>query len=220
MTVYSYIVVYDSGFSPNPFHGVCTLACCKPMIRRSARIGDLVIGLSSCGERVVYAMRVEQVLGFTQVPERAALLYQAPEQRRSRCLARRGDNIYQPWAIGEFRQLPSRHSHPDGTENIENKRTDLSGLHVLSADNYAYSRPGGSSRASGVGVLEDRQGTPVSVHHGSDRLSRGMVRDSAERRARLPGAGRRGRFVAASKELIFSRKGFDSSAGGCANATA
>ena len=36
MTVYSYIVAYDSGFAPNPFHGTCTLACCKPTIRRTA----------------------------------------------------------------------------------------------------------------------------------------------------------------------------------------
>ena len=28
--LYSYIVATDSGFSPNPFHGFCTLACCKP----------------------------------------------------------------------------------------------------------------------------------------------------------------------------------------------
>ena len=32
----AYIVRHDSGFSPNPFGGVCTLACCKPAIRRSA----------------------------------------------------------------------------------------------------------------------------------------------------------------------------------------
>jgi len=36
MKVYSYIVAYDSGFAPNPFHGICTLACCKPTIRRTA----------------------------------------------------------------------------------------------------------------------------------------------------------------------------------------
>ena len=53
-------------------------------------------------------------------------------------VSRRGDNIYRPWAIGEFRQLPSRHSHPDGTENIETKRTDLSCLHVLIGERYVY----------------------------------------------------------------------------------
>ncbi len=33
--LYSYVVATDSGFAPNPFFGVCTLACCKPAIRKS-----------------------------------------------------------------------------------------------------------------------------------------------------------------------------------------
>lgn len=37
-----------------------------------------------------------------------------------------------------FRQLPSQHSHDDGTEKLESKRTDLGGVHVLIADDYAY----------------------------------------------------------------------------------
>jgi len=32
--LYLYTMTYDSGFAPNPFHGICTLACCKPGIRR------------------------------------------------------------------------------------------------------------------------------------------------------------------------------------------
>lgn len=33
--LYSYVVETDSGFAPNPFFGTCTLACCKPAIRRA-----------------------------------------------------------------------------------------------------------------------------------------------------------------------------------------
>jgi hypothetical protein len=33
--LYSYVVKVDSGFAPNPYWGVCTLACCKPALRRS-----------------------------------------------------------------------------------------------------------------------------------------------------------------------------------------
>lgn len=33
--LYSYVVATDSGFAPNPFFGVCTLACCKPAIRKA-----------------------------------------------------------------------------------------------------------------------------------------------------------------------------------------
>ena len=43
--VYMYVVDRDFGFAPNPFHGVCTLATCKPAIRKGARVGDWVIGM-------------------------------------------------------------------------------------------------------------------------------------------------------------------------------
>jgi hypothetical protein len=33
--LFSYVVATDSGFAPNLFHGVCTLACCKPKLRKS-----------------------------------------------------------------------------------------------------------------------------------------------------------------------------------------
>ena len=38
--LYSYIVAVDSGFAPNPFHGFCTIATCKPRIRKTAEIGE------------------------------------------------------------------------------------------------------------------------------------------------------------------------------------
>jgi len=45
MSVFSYVVKNDGGFAPNPFHGSCTLACCKPKIRNVASAGDIVVGL-------------------------------------------------------------------------------------------------------------------------------------------------------------------------------
>ncbi|MBL7177318.1 MAG: DUF4976 domain-containing protein [Desulfobacteraceae bacterium] len=58
MKLFSYIVKPDSGFSPNPFWGYCTLACCKPTIRRTAKPGDWIVGLSSKsqGYKIVYLM--------------------------------------------------------------------------------------------------------------------------------------------------------------------
>ena len=47
MTIYSYVVARDYGFAPNPFYGCCTLATCKPIIRRMAQVGDWVIGTGS-----------------------------------------------------------------------------------------------------------------------------------------------------------------------------
>lgn len=34
--VICYVIPFDSGFAPNPFHGICTLATCKPKVRLSA----------------------------------------------------------------------------------------------------------------------------------------------------------------------------------------
>lgn len=44
LKLYSYVVARDFGFAPNPFHGYCTLATCKPDIRATASVGDWVIG--------------------------------------------------------------------------------------------------------------------------------------------------------------------------------
>lgn len=41
MRVYSYVMIADNGFAPNPYYGICTLACCKPRIRKG--VGDYVI---------------------------------------------------------------------------------------------------------------------------------------------------------------------------------
>jgi hypothetical protein len=136
MRVYSYIVKDDGGFSPNPFHGACTLACCKPSIRRVAARGDIVVGLARKGERLVYAMQIERVLGFDEYwrahPEKR------PTWRSSHHVERVGDNIYEPIAIGEFRQLPSVHSEPDGTERPKDKVHDLGGEHVLLGRRFSY----------------------------------------------------------------------------------
>lgn len=62
MRLYSYIVAHDTGFAPNPFWGWCTLATCKPRIRKSAGVGDWIIGLTPkrAGNRLLYAMKVEE----------------------------------------------------------------------------------------------------------------------------------------------------------------
>ena len=66
--VYSYIVSTDSGFAPNPFGEFCTLSCCKPVIRRSASVGDWVVGLApkSLGNGIVFAMEVTEKMTITE----------------------------------------------------------------------------------------------------------------------------------------------------------
>ena len=51
--LYLYVVDRDFGFAPNPFHGVCTLATCKPKIRKFAKVGDWIIARHGKGIIVV-----------------------------------------------------------------------------------------------------------------------------------------------------------------------
>ena len=70
--IHSYVVRYDSGFAPNPFYGYCTLATCKPSIRKGADIGDWVVGSGSNdrnirrGGHLVHAMRITEILTFDE----------------------------------------------------------------------------------------------------------------------------------------------------------
>lgn len=60
--LFTYAIAHDGGFAPNPFHGVLTLNCFKPDIRRTARVEDGVAANTAefpAGRGLmVYAMRV------------------------------------------------------------------------------------------------------------------------------------------------------------------
>lgn len=68
MKIYSYVVRYDSGFAPNPFEKFCSLATCKPRIRKNIQVGDWVIGTGSIenvgNKKLIYAMQVEEKMTF------------------------------------------------------------------------------------------------------------------------------------------------------------
>jgi len=71
--LYTYCIPYDDGAAPNPFWGVCTLAICKPAIRRAAEKGDWVVGTGSrnspmgdISNQVVYAMEVIEILTMAE----------------------------------------------------------------------------------------------------------------------------------------------------------
>ena len=66
--LFAYKQTHDSGFAPNPFYGVCTLATCKPRIRLHKREGDWIAGFTSRKlngdaigeERLVFLMQVAE----------------------------------------------------------------------------------------------------------------------------------------------------------------
>jgi hypothetical protein len=139
--VFSYIVSRDFGFAPNPFHGYCSLATCKPRIKRAALVGDLVVGTGSAPHRIagclVYAMRVSEKLSFAEYWRDPRFRRKRPNLRGSTRDAY-GDNIYEPAADGSYIQHDSHHSLPCGVTNVFNRTKDTGTDAVLISDDFVY----------------------------------------------------------------------------------
>ncbi|HLH89984.1 MAG TPA: hypothetical protein VKX28_16140 [Xanthobacteraceae bacterium] len=140
--IYSYVVARDFGFAPNPFHGVCTLATCKPRIRKAAALGDWIVGTGSAVRNragfTVFAMKVEEALTFDQYWSDERFFQKRPDLQGSKKQAF-GDNIYHRKALGSgWLQLNSHHSLPDGRPNPRNVGTDTSVNRVLISRTFTY----------------------------------------------------------------------------------
>lgn len=142
MRLYSYVVARDFGFAPNPFFGVCTLATCKPKIRKAARIGDWVVGTGSKTKgregSIVFAMCVTETLTFDQYWKDPRFRNKRPNLRGSKKQAF-GDNIYhRNRATGPWHQEDSHHSFPHGEPNRLNIENDTQADRVLIGSDYVY----------------------------------------------------------------------------------
>lgn len=141
MRLYSYVVRYDIGFAPNPFHGWCTLATCKQDIRRKAAVGDWIVGTGSKGHgadgRLVYAMAVDEVLGFDEYWRDPRFVAKRPD-RRSSVKRAYGDNIYRRGPDGSWLQEDSRHSLDGGRPNQGHIDRDTSADAVLASRRFVY----------------------------------------------------------------------------------
>ena len=140
--LHSYTVARDYGFAPNPFHGFCTLATCKPVIRKSAAIGDWIAGTDSTTEgrvgRLVYAMCVSETLSFDQYWNDPRFVEKRPFMYGSMQSAF-GDNIYSLDSItNEWRQIDSHHSYEDGFPNHNNVCRDTKADRVLISEDFVY----------------------------------------------------------------------------------
>lgn len=140
MTLFSYVVARDYGFAPNPFGGFCTLATCKPDIRRDAQVGDWVAGTGTATRgrkgNLVYAMKVAEAMTFDAYWADPRFQYKKPDLRASKKLAF-GDNIYHR-VDGTWLQENSHHSFPDGAPNDRNIRNDTRTDRVLIGTEFAY----------------------------------------------------------------------------------
>ena len=140
--LYSYVVARDYGFAPNPFFGFCTLATCKPEIRRTAQLGDWIMGTGSKKRRrdiqVVFAMRVTEKMTFNEYWQDSRFQKKHPDMHASIRNAF-GDNIYhRNDATGKWIQANSHHSLEDGTSNCRNIDHDTRVDRVLVSDDFIY----------------------------------------------------------------------------------
>lgn len=146
MTLYTYVVRWDHGFAPNPFGGICTLATCKPMIRKKAEEGDWVVGTGSAekknaaGEkyqgRAIFLMQVSKIITFDDYWADPAYLGKRPVMNGS-LRQRFGDNIYHR-EDGQWVQADSRHSW-NGQANDVNLRRDTGTTdNVLIGTEFTY----------------------------------------------------------------------------------
>jgi hypothetical protein len=123
MKLYSYVVRVDGGVAPNPEKGICTLACCKPVIRRKAQVGDWVVGTGSVENigqhKMVYAMKVSEVLT-------------SDEYFKDKRFKKRVDNIYHKEGRKWVQEPNNFHSDP------QSKKRDLGGKNVLIGKEFYY----------------------------------------------------------------------------------
>jgi Nucleotide modification associated domain 2 len=137
--LYTYCIPVDDGAAPNPFWGTCTLAICKPAIRRKAQVGDWIVGTGSkrspignIADAIVYAMRVSRVLSMKEYDAwtKEGLKNKIPNLKHQDWRRHLGDSIY------DYSTYPPKQR--PGVHNASNRKTDLGGLNVLLSDHFFY----------------------------------------------------------------------------------
>ena len=177
--LYSYVVARDYGFAPNPFYGTCTLATCKPEIRKHAKVGDWIIGTGSRRRSkdgyLVYVMLVSDKLTFNEYWESVHFRQKRPNLRGSKKQAF-GDNIYLKDKHGEWQQEDSHHSYKDGSANPHNIGHDTRVDNVLLSIDYAYWGDGGPQLPQ---TFRDYDGIDICAQQPGhkSRFAEDMVRD-------------------------------------------
>jgi hypothetical protein len=148
--LFTYKVAGDSGSAPNPYFGLCTLAICKPRIRKYAVRGDIVVGFGCKSNtdpeeefRVVYAMQVEEVLPWRAYIDRCHADIQGKIPAAKSLERYAGDCIYVLDGGHVAREpLPSASNH-----DAASFRKDVeSGENVLMSRLYWYFGRGNAHR--------------------------------------------------------------------------
>lgn len=128
--LYTYIVAFDAGNAPNPYHGVCTLGICKPAIRRSAEPGDVIVGLDSATRakgRIVYCMVVDESLPWPEYIRRCQT-GELPRGKIPKDWHDQGDCIWlNAHTAHEPRKSHSRHTMDSFDADVRNGQNVLIG---------------------------------------------------------------------------------------------
>ena len=138
--IYSYKITRDYGFAPNPFWGYCTLANCKPKIRKKANIGDWIIGTgaktTNLEYHLIFIMQVTEITEFQNYWDDQRFQCKKPNISGS-LVQMHGDNIYNK-QNENWNQIDSHHSYPNGVINKRNLKQDLGGKYILISELFYY----------------------------------------------------------------------------------
>jgi hypothetical protein len=135
--LYSYCILQDNGSAPNPFWGTCTLAICKPKIRKSAEVGDWLAGTGSSKNgfqnQLVYAMKVTKKMTFEDYDKycRAELPEKIPLKFSKDMRMRKGDCLFD-YSTGIVKMRDW------GAHQLDDMTKDLSGAFVLLSNHFYY----------------------------------------------------------------------------------
>jgi hypothetical protein len=122
----------DAGSAPNIQGNICSLAICKPQIRKSANVGDIIIGLRARSGDLggLGPHAIDSVLYCMQVTKKIPI-----EEYESYCRTHAPmkiptlDNL-----IGDCQYTSSLSLIPFGPHGPSNIQRDLSGKYVLLAE--------------------------------------------------------------------------------------
>jgi hypothetical protein len=137
--IYLYKLTTDTGQAPCVQDGRLTLAICKPMIRTTARVGDLIFGFAAdhmsfpsraTDNHLIYIARVDEIFGRD---------YYGAEE-----FAGRTDCIYEPAGSG-FRWREGCCHGPDHLAHDIGEGPDYSRAVVLASRDFRYFGSKGSS---------------------------------------------------------------------------
>lgn len=162
--LYCYKMTHDTGFAPNPYHGVLTLATCKPKIRKNAKKGYWISGWTSNNvqgksdkfkfkddnQKLIYLAKVfdnPKIEDYWKEYKQKRQPDQMGKDEKGGCnscgntiisqdcnIEYFGDNIYEPDAS----ELLGFKQHKNAHHGEENIKRDLSGERVLVCKEFYY----------------------------------------------------------------------------------